>query len=932
LNDEGTCGSNVKFNPAKFGPLPTYLSASPIPSLVINNNGKIVACNSAMSSLTGYGSGDTADFREWLHCVHCQNEVVSKDHLEQRNIAEIAGKLPEKVLTICTREGECRTVEFSVVHVPAKDTNDDLIVVQAVEMNDRISATENVSMDKCRAAHEKGSRPHETETAIQDDGYYRRLVEMANYDIVIIQDFSLKFLNTGLANILGYNSGEMINKPFLDFVDRRNSPHVEEHYRKRITGGPPHSIYEACLLNKNGQSVDVEINAYRITYHDNPAVLGIIRDISDRKKMERILAESEENYRLLVENQTDLVVKVDTENKFQFVSPSYCELLGKTQEELLGKTFYPLVHQDDIERTMESMKNLYKPPYSCYVEQRTMTNYGWKWLAWADKAILNDDNEVSAIVGVGRDITRLKLTEERLNNAFDIINRSPVVVFLWKNQDGWPVEYVSKNVQDLFGYTVEEFTSGKIPYAEIVYPDDIRRVFREVAVNSVEDDKIVFSHEPYRIIAKDGRISWIDGRTYIRRDSSGAITHYEGIVLDITDQKKAEEERKKLERQLIQSQKMESLGRLAGVIAHDFNNILTGILGYAQMLKSQYSDISTLEGKAVDVIQTNAERASFLTRQILAFSRKKKDSILPLNVNNVIKKVLKVSGKIFEKQVRLHTHLDENISAIEGDENQLDQVFTNIIINARDAMPDGGEFVVKTVNMTVDDKYIEKYLKSKPGRYVMVSFTDTGMGMPKEIVDKIFEPFYTTKKEDHGTGLGLSIAYRIVHNHNGHISVYSKVNIGTTFNIFLPVSEKKIVIAKPEPAIFVGSGTILVVDDEKDVLSLIETMLEKVGYFVLTASNGQQAVDILKENKDEIDLILLDMIMPKRNGVRTFQDMKKIDPGVKVILTSGYNFDNRVQECLDNGVLAFIRKPFRLAELSRIIHSSIKKVPESIKR
>jgi len=400
---------------------------------------------------------------------------------------------------------------------------------------------------------------------------------------------------------------------------------------------------------------------------------------------------------------------------------------------------------------------------------------------------------------------------------------------------------------------------------------------------------------------------------------------FQATVRDITDQKNAELERRKLEEQLFQSQKMESIGRLAGGIAHDFNNILASIMGYAELLKIKFGDTSTSEGHAAEIILKSAQRASDLTGQLLGFARGGKYNPVPLIINDVIEEAIHVSEKIFEKNIKVTFDFEKKINTIEADKNQIDQVLTNIIINAKDAMPNGGELIFKTENVYLDEEYTCKFQELRPGNYVEILVTDTGMGMPRSIKDRIFEPFFTTKGAGRGTGLGLATVYGIIKNHNGHITCSSEPGEGTTFTIYLPVSEKEIIMETGETTVIKGEETILLIDDEEQVRRVAKEQLEYLGYKVIIASDGIEAVDKYKKEKEKIDLILLDMVMPDMSGKETFQALKKICPDIKVVLISGFSQNGKAAEILNRGALGFIQKPFKLYDLSKMIADVLKK-------
>ena len=391
----------------------------------------------------------------------------------------------------------------------------------------------------------------------------------------------------------------------------------------------------------------------------------------------------------------------------------------------------------------------------------------------------------------------------------------------------------------------------------------------------------------------------------------------DNTVHEIEERKKVEKEKQQLQDQLFQSQKLESLGRLAGGIAHDFNNLLTGIMGYAELLKMKLTDNKKIEGRAADTIYKNSIAAQELTKQLLRFARKGKYNPIPLNLNNVIKETVSVLEKIFGKNIKINYDLDHYVKNVDADENQIIQVLTNLIINAKDAMPKGGEITFKTGNISISEANKSFYPEIiKPGQYVRLSISDTGIGMTKEIIDQIFEPFFTTKGKDKGTGLGLATVYGIVKNHNGYVFCQSQPGAGTTFTILLPPGNKELIKEKEEVANKTGTGKILVVDDEEFVLNISKDFLKRLGYDVILADSGNKAVEIYTKNIHQIDLVLLDIIMPGKDGMETFQALKKIDPHVRVLFFSGFSKNKKVNEVLEEGVVGFIEKPFNMKILS----------------
>ncbi len=419
-----------------------------------------------------------------------------------------------------------------------------------------------------------------------------------------------------------------------------------------------------------------------------------------------------------------------------------------------------------------------------------------------------------------------------------------------------------------------------------------------------------------KIRKKDGSVFIANITTSVVKDSEGNIKYFDGIIDDIT-------EKKDLEEQLFQIQKMESIGRLAGGIAHDFNNILVGIMGYAELLKLHYPDPESFEGEAAEVIFKGTNRAADLTKQLLGFARKGKYNPVSLNINEVIEETIKVSEKIFEKKISIVFEFEDNILNMEGDLHQIEQVLTNLFINAKDAMPGGGKLIIKTENTIMDEPILVEFPEFKQGDYVKISVADTGVGIRKSIEDRIFEPFFTTKSEGKGTGLGLATVYGIIKIHNGHIQVNSKPGYGTKFILYFPVTIKPEFINKEDEPVFKGNATILVVDDVPDVRKLSEKMMKKLGFNVLLAGSGKEVVQIYTENKKKITLIVLDMIMPDMDGKETLVELRKINSEIKVLLSSGFSKDNMTPDTNFEGFNGFIQKPYKIHQLSSAIQKAL---------
>jgi two-component system, cell cycle sensor histidine kinase and response regulator CckA len=382
-------------------------------------------------------------------------------------------------------------------------------------------------------------------------------------------------------------------------------------------------------------------------------------------------------------------------------------------------------------------------------------------------------------------------------------------------------------------------------------------------------------------------------------------------------------EKKRMEAELIQAQKMEAIGTLAGGIAHDFNNLLMGILGYTSlMLLETESDDKTYE--RLKSIEHLVESGTDLTKQLLGFARGGKYEVKPTDVNELVRRSSEIFGRT-KKEITIHRNYQKGLYTADVDRGQIEQVLLNLFVNAWQAMPGGGDLYLETSNVTLDEAYTHLH-SINPGNYVKISVTDNGTGMDQPTQRRIFEPFFTTKGMGLGTGLGLASAYGIIKNHGGIINVYSEVGRGTTFNIYLPSSAKAIFEEKIIPfEAKTSTETVLIVDDQDMILTVARDMLKALGYQVFTAQGGKEALAIYSEKQDSIDVVILDMIMPSMSGGETFDKLRAINPHVKVVLSSGYSINGQATEIMQRGCNGFIQKPFNIKELSQKIREVLDK-------
>ena len=410
---------------------------------------------------------------------------------------------------------------------------------------------------------------------------------------------------------------------------------------------------------------------------------------------------------------------------------------------------------------------------------------------------------------------------------------------------------------------------------------------------------------------------WLDVTYVPDTNQSGACNGLYVLVMDITEKRQAEQEKRKLEEQLRQIQKFEAIATLAGGIAHDFNNLLMGVQGRTSLMMTDLDETHPFFSH-LRAIHGYVDSAANLTGQLLGLAKGGKYEVKPMDINALLFDSVQMFGRT-HKEISVSILLDNSTPIVQADSTQMEQVLLNLYVNAWQAMPDGGDLFVETATVVLDQAFCQTH-KMAEGAYAKISVTDTGIGMDEGTCRKVFDPFFTTKKKSRGTGLGLASAFGIITNHGGCITVYSEKGRGATFNIYLPLSTETVhqerVITE---ALVMGNETILLVDDEMLILEVAEAMLERLGYQVIVANGGEQAVEIVTRTKSDLDLVILDLIMPGMDGDRTFEAIRKIRPNLPILLSSGYAINGQAHEIMEKGCNGFIQKPFNLSALSKKI-------------
>ena len=470
--------------------------------------------------------------------------------------------------------------------------------------------------------------------------------------------------------------------------------------------------------------------------------------------------------------------------------------------------------------------------------------------------------------------------------------------------------FLNRRICKLFGYTMEE--GLKLTVWDVIDAEAHDYVNRRMQ-ERLQGKFMKFDRQTIKAIRKDGF-------TFRAEVSTSMVTFQnqtaiQGVLRDITEQENLQEQLQKAER-------MQAIGRLAGGIAHDFNNLLMGIQGRTSlMLLDLYEDHPHYE--QLKGIEDHVKRAVALTNQLLGFARGGKYQVAPVDLNNLIEENVTMFART-RKELTINTKFQENIWPVEVDRNQIDQVLLNLYVNAWQAMPCGGHLFIQTRNCRLDDKFVQPYHVA-PGKYVEISVTDTGIGMDDDTRKRIFDPFFTTKERGRGTGLGLASVYGIIKNHDGIITAQSEKGKGATFTIYLPATDKPVsdtdIVAEKPTA---GVGTILLIDDEEMILDVGKSMLERLGYRVLVAAGGSEALEIFRKDPKQVDLIILDLIMPEMNGSEAYDRLKEIEPRIKVLFSSGYTKEGVANDILRDASIGFIQKPFDIEKLSRNVRRAMK--------
>lgn len=635
-------------------------------------------------------------------------------------------------------------------------------------------------------------------------------------------------------------------------------------------------------------------------------------EIAERQKTEEALRRSEERYALAVLGANDGIWDRDLDTGEVYFSPRWKGMIGYQQHEIandLGE-WKSRIHQDDYERVTNTLQwylGGHIPVYE--VEYRLRSKDGsYRWVHSRGACLRDPWGNPYRIAGSHTDITYRKRIEVALRESEKkyrkIFEGSRDVIFVF-DADSRLLD-INPSAYELLGYTLEELATLDITHDIYVNPHARENFHRMLFTDGFVKDLQV------ELKRKDGETVVVHLSASVTKNEEGTIIGYMGTIHDMT-------EHKKLEQQLLHAQKMESIGLLAGGIAHDFNNLLTAIAGYGETIRENIDRENPILRSSVDQVLLAAERARELTQNLLAVSRKQIINPKPLLINTIISDLDSFISRIIGEDIELATKACKRKLPVIADKGQIEQVLINLAANARDAMPAGGRLTITAGHSMINRNKKELIGIESPGEYAVISIADTGVGMDDQIRQKIFEPFFTTKEIGKGTGLGLSISYGIIKQHNGAITVESAPGAGTIFTIYLPLVhiDIKESPSQEETPVRPGTESLLIAEDEAIVKHFLQGILQRAGYHVITADDGEDAVSRFKEHEQAISLVISDVVMPKKNGREIYDEIKSLQPDVKFIFISGYTADIILKKgVLEEGV-DFIRKPFSKNEILR---------------
>jgi two-component system cell cycle sensor histidine kinase/response regulator CckA len=749
---------------------------------------------------------------------------------------------------------------------------------------------------------------------------YKALVEQSLAGIYIFEKEKFQYVNRRFCEIFGYTEEEVLRdlKP-TDVVFEEDRPKAADNINRRMSGEVESVHYQARGNHKDGRALWIEIHGTHIHLEGKDLITGVVLDITERRVAEEARKKTAEQYRALFEYAPDGILIADQESYYLDANSSMCRMLGYTWEELVG------LHASDI--VDQSLVVNIKPALNAIISN---DDYHSEWIfrrkdgsSFTAEVIATQmpDGNLMAMV---RDITDRKRSQALLEKSEERLRKAQSIAGLgnWELDLETGKTWASAQAFRILGFEQE---SDYLSLDDVKFrPGDSRKVHQ--ALDDLINGKVDFDLEYEVLVGDENDVTVVRSFAELVCDEEGNPLQVLGIVMDVTEDKIQEQENNKLTEQLQRAQKMESVGRLAGGVAHDFNNMLGVILGRCEMVLDKLGKNSEAIDPSVQAdlqeILEAGQRSASLTRQLLAFASKQTIAPTALDLNATVESMLKMLRRLIGEDIDLAWLPGKNLWLVKMDPSQVDQILANLCVNARDAIGDTGKLTIETSNASFDEAYCVDHEGYQPGEYVKLAVSDNGCGMDAETQRSLFEPFYTTKELGKGTGLGLATVYGIIRQNGGFIGVYSELGQGTTFKIYLPRNLDEVDVDRPlEPQDqnISGKEVILLVEDEEAILELATIMLQRFGYTVLAANSPGEAIALARDYAHDIHLLITDVVMPEMNGRDLVGNLAPFHPGLRCLFMSGYTANVIAHHGVLDPDVHFLQKPFSKQELGKSV-------------
>jgi len=721
-------------------------------------------------------------------------------------------------------------------------------------------------------------------------------------------------VSPAFARMCGFSSPEEMIREVTDIARQLYVRPEEQAEIKRFYAHPGIiKGFETQFRRKDGGVIWIFITARSVRDESGKLLYyeGTGQDITERKRAEEALRESEERFRSTFEQAAVGIAHLAVDGSFLLMNERFCDIVGYQYDEIPKLTFQDIMHPEDLQTDLAYERRMLADEIRTYsMQARHLTKGGSiVWVNLTMSLVRGPSEDPDYFIAVMENITdrklmeeELKETKEYLENVFENSAYGIGIV----DEHGTFVKW-NKMAAELYGYSVQDL-KGRSAFDLYADTNEVGKMLKQL-----QRDGLVKAYG-INMKRKDGKIVSFDLSISLLKDRNDRTVGSVCVARSL-------EQQKSLQGQLLHAQKMEAIGTLAGGIAHDFNNVLQAVHGYAQLLLLGADKEARGDTELREIVSA-ARRGAGLVKRMLTFSRKVESKRQPFCLNHEVEQVNTLLARTIPKMIEIELRLADGLRVVNADPVQMQQMLMNLAINAKDAMPEGGRLVIETRNVSLDEEYCKSHVGATLGEYVVLSMSDTGHGMDRKTLTRIFESFFTTKEPGKGTGLGLAVVYGVVKGHDGHIMCYSEPGEGTIFKIYLPVIERGAEAAEPseaEGAVRGGNGVILLVDDEQSVLKLGERIFRSSGYTVLTALDGERALEIYRNQKELIHVVILDLIMPGMGGKRCLGELTKVNPEVKVIIASGFSTDGGERGLMAAGARGYVRKPYEIKQMLRVI-------------